>query len=171
MVADGNPVGVATEIAKDLFGARRRAAWRKRTTSSCPASGSQILEPCGITEIGCGPSQVELVLVVKLPKSVEELVAEHGVRSHGNRQQEQRVAGVDPSLAVGRQAAAGDDAMDMVMAQQVGTPGMQDRRGNPISAPSRLGSAATPPARSGSWRRTAGRRMAWEKSAPAGSSS
>ena len=35
------------------------------------------------------------------------------------------MTGVDPALMVGRQSAAGNDAMDMVMRQEVGTPRMQ----------------------------------------------
>src|SRR5208282_1176916 len=45
---------------------------------------------------------------------------------YGNGQQEQRMAGLNPSLVIGRQAAGGNDAMDMVMAEQIGTPCVQD---------------------------------------------
>ena len=36
------------------------------------------------------------------------------------------MAGVDPALMIGRQSAAGNDAVDMVMGQQVRSPGVQD---------------------------------------------
>ena len=36
------------------------------------------------------------------------------------------MTGVDPALMIGRQAAGGNDAMDMIMGQQVGSPAVQD---------------------------------------------
>jgi hypothetical protein len=56
------------------------------------------------------------------------------VRNTGMGKQEQRVAGRDPSLVVGRQAAGGDDAVDMVMGQQVRAPGMQDGEKSDLGA-------------------------------------
>ena len=47
------------------------------------------------------------------------------------------MAGVDPSLVVGRQSAAGDDTVDMVMGQQVRTPGVQDGEESDLGAESR----------------------------------
>ena len=138
MVGYGHAVGVATEIAQDMGGAAEGRLGVNEPLLLAQ-SGSQILEPCRITKIGSGPAAVELVLVVKLPKSVEELVAEHGAQ-HGNGQQEQRVAGVDPSPVVGRQSSGEDDAVDMVPSRFELHVCRTDR--NPISAPSRLGSAA-----------------------------
>jgi len=37
-----------------------------------------------------------------------------------------RMAGRYPALVIGRQSAAGDDAMDMIVAQEVRTPRVQD---------------------------------------------
>ena len=36
------------------------------------------------------------------------------------------MSGVDPALMIGRQSSGGNDRVDMVMGQQVGTPCMQD---------------------------------------------
>jgi len=68
---------------------------------------------------------VEQALAMELAEAGEEFLAEDGAQD-GNRQQEQRMTGVDPALTIGRQSAGGNDAMDMIMGQQVGTPRVQD---------------------------------------------
>src|ERR1017187_621754 len=47
---------------------------------------------------------------------------------------QKRVAGVDPSLMVCRKAAAGDDAMDMVMGQKVRAPCVEDGEKSDLGA-------------------------------------
>lgn len=44
------------------------------------------------------------------------------------------MAGVDPSLVVGGQTAGGDDAMDVVMGQQIRAPGVQDGEESDLGA-------------------------------------
>jgi hypothetical protein len=51
-------------------------------------------------EIGRRTSAVEHVFAVEVAQSVKELVAKQGAQC-GDGQQEERVAGVDPSLVVG----------------------------------------------------------------------
>jgi hypothetical protein len=57
------------------------------------------LEAVGIGELRCGTSAIEQALAVELPDSVEELAEEHGAQ-YWNGQQEQRMGGVYPALAV-----------------------------------------------------------------------
>jgi hypothetical protein len=112
-----------------------------------------------VTECGCRTVAVEQALAIELAESGEELVAEHGAQCR-NRQQEQRVAGRDPSPVVGRQSTGGDDAVEVIMAEQVLAPGVQKGE-DPILAPSRL-DRRPPRAGSGNWPRTAGRRNVLE---------
>ena len=78
---------------------------------------------------------------MELAEASDEFLAEDGAQ-YGNRQQEEWMAGVDPALMIGRQSAGGNDAMDMIMGQQVGTPRVRDGE-EPDLPPSRPGSRAT----------------------------
>ena len=60
-----------------------------------------------------------------MAESGEELLTEDGAQN-GNRQEEHRMAGMNPALVIGRQSAAGNDCVDMVMGQQVRSPCVQD---------------------------------------------
>jgi transcription elongation factor len=84
---------------------------------------------------------VEQALAIELAESGEELVAEHGAQCR-NRQQEQRVAGRDPSPVVGRQSTVGDDAVEVIMAEQVLAPGVQNGVESDLGSEP-FGSAAT----------------------------
>lgn len=65
----------------------------------------------------------ELPALVKSRESREELAAkEGGEHAHG---EEEAGAGGDPSLAVGREAAAGHDAVHVRMEAQVARPGVE----------------------------------------------
>lgn len=124
MVGDGHAVGVATEIVQHM--GRAAEGWLGVDEPLLLGEpDGQIFEPCRITEIGCGPAAVELVVAVEVAQSTEELLVEHPSQCW-NGQEEQRVFGVDPSLMIGRQAAAGDDAVDVIMAEQVRAPGVED---------------------------------------------
>ena len=116
MVGDGHAVGVAAEIAQHMWGAAEGRLGIDEPFLLAQLSG-HLLEPGGITEIGCGTSAIEQSLAVEPANSVEELFAEQGSQDR-NGQQEQRVAGVDPAPVVSRQTAGGNHAVDMVM----GTP-------------------------------------------------
>ena len=70
-----------------------------------------------------------------MAESGEELFAKDGAQD-GNWQQEHRMAGGDPALMIGRQSAAGNDAVDMVMGQQVRTPRVQDGEESDLRAES-----------------------------------
>jgi hypothetical protein len=117
-------VGITAEIAEDMFGSAEG-----RLGIDVPVLLThfldQLFEPAGIAEISGGTAAIEQVFAVELAKSGKELLAEDVVQ-YRNGQQEQRVAGGNPSLMIGGQSAAGDHAMDVIMAQQGLTPGMQD---------------------------------------------
>src|ERR1700692_954363 len=139
VVGDGHAVGGTAEVGEDVFGAAEG-----RLGVDVPVlSGQcrdQLFEPGGITEIGGGTTAIEQVFAIELAKPGKELLTEDVVQN-GNRQQEQGVAGRNPSLMIGGQSAAGDHAMDVVMAQQVLTPGMQDGEESDLGAePLRIGS-------------------------------
>ena len=104
---------------------------------------------------------------MELAEAGKKFLAEDGAQD-GNRQQEQRMAGVDPSLMIGRQSAGGNDGMDMVMGQQVGTPRVQDGE-EPDLGTEAFGISERLRAGSGSWPRITGRGMACAKSVPKGS--
>src|SRR6188472_1514186 len=74
---------------------------------------------------GRGPVEAEFSVVVGAPEGVEELSAEQlSERAHGK---EVVHRGGDPALRVERQAASGDDAVDVGVEAQVARPGVQDR--------------------------------------------
>ena len=99
MVADGHAVGVAAQVAEDMFRSTKR-----RLGVDVPflpvQTGQQVLEPCRVTEVCRRSSAVEQVLAVKLSKPGKESLAELGAQDRDG-QQEERVAGVDPPLVVG----------------------------------------------------------------------
>jgi hypothetical protein len=51
------------------------------------------------------------------------------------------MAGMNPALVIGRQSAAGNDCVDMIMGQQVGSPCVQDGEESDLCTEA-LGSAA-----------------------------
>jgi hypothetical protein len=99
VVGDGHAVSVAAEVAEDMFGSAER-----RLGVDVPVLVAklldQLIEHRGIAQRSGRASEVEPSLAVELAEADEELVAEHGAQN-GNRQQEHRMAGRDPSLVVG----------------------------------------------------------------------
>jgi len=81
----------------------------------------QLLERGRIAQRSGRTSEVKQVLAVEVAESGEELLTEDGTQNR-NRQQEHGMAGMNPALAIGRQSAAGNHGMDMVMEQQVRSP-------------------------------------------------
>src|ERR1039457_4289761 len=99
VVGDGHAVGVAAEVAQDMFGAAEG-----RLGVDVPVLVAKLLDQLikqrRITERSGRTSEVEQALAVEMVKACEELVAEDGAQN-GNRQQEHRMSGVDPALMVG----------------------------------------------------------------------
>ena len=124
VVGNRHAVGVAAEVAKNMFGSTEG-----RLGVDVPVLVfelfDQLLEHRGITESSSRPSQVEQSSVMKSAESGEELLAEDSAQDR-NGQQEHRMAGRNPALMIGRQSATGNDAMNMVVRQQVRTPCVQD---------------------------------------------
>lgn len=85
----------------------------------------QQLELSRIVERSSRASQLEQPLAIEVPKSAEKLLLEDSAEDR-NRHEEQRMAGRDPALLIGRQSAAGNDAVDMIVGQEVRTPRVQD---------------------------------------------
>ena len=124
VVGNSHAVGVAAERAQDLLGSTE---WRLGV--DVPSLLAQLfdesVELCRVAE-GCGrPSEVEQASLLKLAKSGEELLAEDSAQQM-NWHEEHRMTGRNPALMICRQSPAGNDAVDMVMRQQVRTPRMQD---------------------------------------------
>ena len=76
---------------------------------------------------------------MELPQPGEELVSKHGAQ-YRDGQQEQRMAGGNPPLMIRRQPPARNDRVDIVVAEQVRTPGVQDGEESDLSTePLRIG--------------------------------
>ena len=125
VVGDGHAMGVAAEVAQNMFGAAEGRLGIDVPVLVCRASSISCSNIAGSRRGAAGPLQVEQALAIEVAESGEELLAEDAAQD-GNRQQEHRMAGMDPALVIGRQSAAGNDAVDMIMGQQVRSPGVQD---------------------------------------------
>ena len=124
VVGDGDAMCVASQVTKYVFGAAEGRLGIDHPL--VPAQlGEQFREPLPVLKSRRLAAAVELVLVVEVFEPREELIAEDSAQDR-YRQQEERVAGGDPTLMVGRQSAARNDTVDMWMERQVRSPGMQD---------------------------------------------
>ncbi len=121
VVRDGHAVGVAAEVAQHMFGSAEGKVGVD-VPSLVAELVDQLLEA---RRIKGGTSAVKQALAIEMVKACEELLAKDGAQN-GNRQEEHRMAGVHPALVIGRQPAAGNHAVDMVMRQKVRTPRVQD---------------------------------------------
>src|SRR5579864_1653344 len=124
VVRDGHAMGVAAEVAQHMLGSAEG-----RLGMDVPVLFAelrdQLLERRRITEGSGRASQVKQAFAVEVAESVKELLAEDGAQNP-NRHEKHRMAGMNPALVIGRQSAAGNDCMDMVMGQQVRSPCVQD---------------------------------------------
>jgi len=119
VVADGHAMGVAAEVTQHVF----RSA-EGRLGMDVPFLFAelvdQLFERGRIAESSSRTSEVKQVLAVEVAESCEELLTEDGAQN-GNRQEEHGMTGMNPALVIGRQSAAGNDCVDMIMGQQVGS--------------------------------------------------
>ena len=133
------PVRVIRQVAQHVFGAAEGALGIDN-----PVLFVEDREP--LTELGAlgqlGSAVVELeqALVVGSPQASEELPSEETAEDLHGRQE--AVSAVLPVRPVSRDAAAGDDTVDVGMVLEILAPSVQDGR-MPISAPRYLGLAAT----------------------------
>ena len=121
-VGDGDAMGVAAEIAEHLLGAGER-----RLGEDHPVDAGQRVELSGegggIGQAGEGAGQAELAAGEGGAQLQHEHVAE-AAREHAHRQEEAGRTG-DPARLVGRDAAAGHDAVQVRMMVQRLSPGVQ----------------------------------------------
>ena len=124
VVRDGHAMGVAAGVAQNMLGAAEG-----RLGMDVPVLfaelANQLLERPRITEGSGRTSEVKQALAVEVAESGEELLTEDSAQN-ANRQEEHRMAGMNPALVIGRQSAAGNDCVNMIMGQQVRSPRVQD---------------------------------------------
>ena len=108
MIAEADAMGVLTEIAEDLgVVAEGRLAVDDPTELLEPVA--ELAEALAVLERRGGSVEAELSIVVGASEGVEDLSAEQ--LPEGADGKEVVDGGGDPALRIGRQAAAGDDAM------------------------------------------------------------
>ena len=122
LIAEGDAVRVASEVFDDLFGAAK--GWFGINDPFGLTYWSQVLlERLGITE------QLELTMKFQFSFGVSALQGfqkEAAEQTRQNTDTEEEVGPAGDPLVIRRQAAAGDDAVQVGMEQKVLAPGMED---------------------------------------------
>ena len=122
-VRDGDPVGVAGEVAEDLLWFPK-GALRVDHPVLATSSGEGGLELAGIGEMGDVAVEGDLALAIRAGEVFEEAAAEQAGEDLDGGQE--RTAS-DPPLAVADiEAGVGHDHMQMGVEQQLLVPGMED---------------------------------------------
>lgn len=116
---------IATQIAKDLGGAAKGPLGVDDPLAAIQRI-QQLLKCMGIVEVRDAASERQLPHLIHRLQGCQELAAEQ-LAQHFHGQEILASAG-DPTLAVERQTAAGDDTVQMRMKAQLLSPGVQDRR-------------------------------------------
>ncbi len=117
------PVGVVREVAQHVFGAAEGALGIDDPVLLVE-HGEPLPEPQALGQLGSSTVELEQALVVGSPQSSEELPSEETAEdSHGEKE---AVSAVLPVRPVSRDAAAGDDAVDVGMVLEILAPGMLD---------------------------------------------
>jgi len=108
VVGDGHAMGVTAEVAQNMFGSAEG-----RLGVNVPALFveflEQLLESGPVAEVRRRASAIEHASAIEVAEAGEELVAE-GNAQNRHRQQEHRMAGVDPALIVRQIPPAGTTA-------------------------------------------------------------
>ena len=122
-VRDRDAVRVAGEVLEDLLGAAER---RLRVDDPLLATARRevAVERVVVDERGEVALEHELAATACMLEQVDELAAEHAAE-HVHREEEPGRTG-DPPRPVRRQAAAGDDAVDVRMMIEVLSPRVED---------------------------------------------
>jgi len=115
VVGDGDAVGVATEVAEDLVGAGER-----RLAVDHPLLARRLAQP----RVAIATWAAEAAGIEGPFEELEELAAED--LGEDTDEEEEPGLGGDPSLALGAEAATGDDAVEMRMVGEGLGPGMED---------------------------------------------
>ena len=107
--------------------ARQTGAWRRRPTRTGAAARATRRRPLASASAACSPKNCNCPAAMRVGELFEEAAPEQA-REHAHRQEEARPAR-DPALAVGRQPAAGHDAVHVRVVRQRRAPGVQHQRG------------------------------------------
>ena len=123
IVGDGGTVGITAEVSERLLGSAERRFGVDDPVAS--AQGGEVSPEGGWSFEGFDfAGKLEFSLIESLFEGLEKEVAEEA-RQHGDREKEAGPA-ADPVLVVRAEAAAGNDAVDMRMVEQVLSPGVED---------------------------------------------
>jgi hypothetical protein len=107
---------------------RQRAVWHRRPTCSDAVGLAVRSAAAGLENLPPGGA-VEKFLVEEVFEPVDELVAEDTTQDRDG-QQEKRLASGNPTPMICRQAAGGNDTVDMWMEQQVRSTGVPRYHGH-----------------------------------------
>jgi hypothetical protein len=124
VVGDGDAVGVAAEVTEDVFG----SAERRLGVDDPGRVVEAVLEGApgvGVSELGGAAGKDELAVLPGAVESVKELAAEELGQDLDGK--EEALAPGQPAGAVESKSAAGDDAVEMGMEEQVLAPGVEHR--------------------------------------------
>ena len=117
---------VPRQVLQHRSRARRTAAWRTRPIRSGTVSASRRWNSSGSASAAELAREAEPPPLEGGPEPGEELAPEDAAED-ADRQEEVVAAG-DPTAPVGREPAAGDDAMDVRVQREVLAPGVQHRQ-------------------------------------------
>jgi hypothetical protein len=123
VIGQAHPVGVSAEIAKDLV-AVAEGRFAVHHPALVAELVTEVLEAVAVGGGRGGADEPELAEGVGAAQGSEHLAAEQGAEDAHRKEKVGR--GGDPALAVARQAASGDDAVDVGVKAQVAPPGVQD---------------------------------------------
>lgn len=115
---DGDAVGVAAEVAHDVLGAAEGAFGVDDPVAAL--GGAHEFATFGFGE-------VDVAGVAEVDQAGEELAAEY-LADGGDGEEEGVVGGLDPLRAVGAEAAAGDDGVQVGVEEECAGPGVQNER-------------------------------------------
>ena len=130
-VGDGHAMRVAPQVAKNVLGSGERPLGKDHPLLLVQPI-QQVGKNAPVGQCRNTAAQVQAFAPVEFLQSCQELTLEQ-FRQGLDRQQIVRPRG-QPAAAIGRQAPAGDDAMQVRMEQQVLSPGVQDRRDTKLGA-------------------------------------
>src|SRR5258708_38908303 len=122
MVGDGDAVGIAGQVVENMFGAAE--GWlgvdHPVLLAEFPEEAAESARQGKLLQRAM---QLEPVVLEEFTKPCPELAAEASAKCLDGKEEARR--GIDPSGAVGSEAAGGNDVVDMGMMLEVLSPGME----------------------------------------------
>jgi len=123
VIGDRDAMGVSRDVGQDLFGAGEGRFGVD--TPFCLSRGSEVaLKGAAVAERFQAPAEVQFIGIEGLLQRGKEQPTEE-TSEHADGQKEVGSA-ADPTTAVGRETAAGDDAMQVRMMEQCLAPSVED---------------------------------------------